>query len=49
MIRSNLFDFVAHLDNLKVFNYRVNNEAFNQKWYERIAECFKRDKYALQK
>ena len=41
MIRSNLFDFVAHLDNLKVFNYRVNNEAFNQRWYERIANALK--------
>lgn len=41
MIRSNLFDFVAHLDNLKVFNYRVNNESFNQRWYERIANTLK--------
>jgi histidinol-phosphatase (PHP family) len=41
MIRSNMFDFVAHLDNLKVFNYKVNNEAFNQKWYERIALALK--------
>jgi histidinol-phosphatase (PHP family) len=41
MIRSNMFDFVAHLDNLKVFNYIVNNESFNQKWYERIALALK--------
>ena len=39
MIRSQLFDFVAHLDNLKVFNYKVKDEAFNQKWYERIAQA----------
>lgn len=41
MIHSNMFDFVAHLDNLKVFNYKVNNESFNQKWYERIADALK--------
>ncbi len=39
MIRSQLFDFVAHLDNLKVFNYKVKDEAFNQKWYERISQA----------
>ncbi|MBS4201591.1 histidinol phosphate phosphatase domain-containing protein [Bacillus sp. FJAT-49732] len=39
MIRSKMFDFVAHLDNLKVFNFKVNNESFNQEWYERIAEA----------
>lgn len=39
MIRSKMFDFVAHLDNLKVFNYKVNNETFNRKWYERIADA----------
>ena len=48
MIRSNLFDFVAHLDNLKVFNYKVNNEAFNQKWYERIAEALKESNTATE-
>lgn len=41
MICSSLFDFVAHLDNLKVFNYKVNNASFNQKWYERIANALK--------
>lgn len=41
MIRSNMFDFVAHLDNLKVFNYKVSNESFNRKWYERIAHALK--------
>ena len=41
MIDSRLFDFVAHLDNLKVFNYRVNDEAFNRYWYERIAKKLK--------
>lgn len=39
MIHSNLFDFVAHLDNLKVFNYQVEDEAFLFSWYERIAEA----------
>lgn len=38
-IRSGLFDFVAHLDNLKVFNYQVEDTAFNQKWYETIADA----------
>ncbi|KAB7705308.1 histidinol phosphate phosphatase domain-containing protein [Bacillus aerolatus] len=41
MIRSNMFDFVAHLDNLKVFDFKVNDESFNQKWYERIADALK--------
>ena len=48
MIRSNLFDFVAHLDNLKVFNYKVKDEAFNQKWYERIAEALKESNTATE-
>lgn len=39
MIRSELFDFVAHLDNLKVFNFRVDDVEFNTKWYERIADA----------
>ncbi|MHA6259262.1 histidinol phosphate phosphatase domain-containing protein [Sporosarcina sp. CAU 1771] len=39
MIRSGLFDFVAHLDNLKVFNIRVDDEAFNHYWYERIGQA----------
>ena len=39
MIQSKLFDFVAHLDNLKVFNQRVEDDAFNQYWYERIAKA----------
>ncbi|WP_313893429.1 histidinol phosphate phosphatase domain-containing protein [Psychrobacillus sp.] len=38
-IRSGMFDFVAHLDNLKVFGYKVEDEAFNQMWYERIASA----------
>ncbi|MBM7647475.1 histidinol-phosphatase (PHP family) [Bacillus ectoiniformans] len=41
MIRSKLFDFVAHLDNLKVFNYKVDDLSFNQMWYERIAGALK--------
>ena len=39
MIESKLFDFVAHLDNLKVFNRRVEDETFNQYWYDRIAKA----------
>lgn len=38
-IRSELFDFVAHLDNLKVFNYQVEDAVFNQKWHEAIADA----------
>lgn len=41
MILSNLFDFVAHLDNLKVFNFKVNNASFNHMWHERIANALK--------
>jgi histidinol-phosphatase (PHP family) len=37
-IRSQLFDFVAHLDNLKVFKYRPN-ESLLVSHYERIAEA----------
>ncbi|GGA41382.1 histidinol phosphate phosphatase domain-containing protein [Psychrobacillus lasiicapitis] len=37
-IRSELFDFVAHLDNLKVFNFKVDNMDFVN-WYKRIAEA----------
>ena len=39
MINSNMFDFVAHLDNLKVFNYQVEDEDFLFSWYKRIAEA----------
>lgn len=39
MILSNMFDFVAHLDNFKVFNYQVENHAFNEAWYKRIAQA----------
>lgn len=39
MIQSNMFDFVAHLDNFKVFNYHVEDEAFNLQWYEQIAQA----------
>lgn len=39
MIQSGLFDFVAHLDNLKVFDVRVEDESFNRYWYERIAQA----------
>lgn len=38
-IRSQMFDFVAHLDNLKVFTYQVEDAAFNQKWHEAIADA----------
>lgn len=38
-IRSGLFDFVAHLDNLKAFNFRVADEEFNMSWYKRIADA----------
>ncbi|AQU80752.1 MULTISPECIES: histidinol phosphate phosphatase domain-containing protein [Planococcus] len=38
-IRSELFDFVAHLDNLKVFNYQVQDISFNQVWHEKIANA----------
>lgn len=48
MIRSNMFDFVAHLDNLKVFNFKVKNESFNHKWYERIAEALKKTNTATE-
>lgn len=37
-IRSELFDFVAHLDNLKVFNFQVDDIDFRMDWYKRIAE-----------
>ncbi|MFF2754772.1 histidinol phosphate phosphatase domain-containing protein [Psychrobacillus sp. NPDC058041] len=38
-IRSEIFDFVAHLDNLKVFNFRVDDAKFNNEWYARIADA----------
>lgn len=38
-IRSKLFDFVAHLDNLKVFNFQVKDSDFMVGWYERIADA----------
>lgn len=41
MILSKQFDFIAHLDNLKVFNYRVQNQGFMHAWYERIAKALK--------
>ena len=41
MIESKLFDFVAHLDNLKIFNYRIEDELFMLAWYERIARALK--------
>ena len=34
MILSNMFDFVAHLDNFKVFNYQVEDRAFLEGWYK---------------
>jgi histidinol-phosphatase (PHP family) len=37
-IRSNLFDFVAHLDNMKCFNYRPNEEELIM-YYEQIAKA----------
>lgn len=39
MIRSKMFDFVAHLDNIKVFNHKVTDQAFNQAWYDRIGNA----------
>ncbi|WP_042470609.1 histidinol phosphate phosphatase domain-containing protein [Bacillus ndiopicus] len=39
MIESKLFDFVAHLDNFKVFNYKVQDEAFLDRAYERVAKA----------
>ena len=39
MILSNMFDFVAHLDNFKVFNYQVEDRAFLETWYKRIAKA----------
>lgn len=39
MILSNMFDFVAHLDNFKVFNYQVEDRAFLEVWYKRIAKA----------
>jgi len=39
MIHSNMFDFVAHLDNFKVFDYQVKDTAFLDSWYERIAKA----------
>lgn len=39
MIQSKLFDFVAHLDNFKVFNYQVEDQAFLKVWHERIAQA----------
>lgn len=38
-IYSGLFDFIAHLDNVKVFNYQLQDEAFMHSWYERIADA----------
>lgn len=38
-IRSELFDFVAHLDNLKVFNHQVADSSFMVSWYKRIADA----------
>lgn len=39
MIHSKMFDFVAHLDNFKVFDYQVKDAAFLHSWYERIARA----------
>lgn len=39
MIHSKMFDFVAHLDNFKVFDYQVKDAAFLDSWYERIAKA----------
>jgi histidinol-phosphatase (PHP family) len=47
-IRSGLFDFVAHLDNLKVFNFRVADEEFNMSWYKRIADALVETKTATE-
>ncbi|MGN4126096.1 histidinol phosphate phosphatase domain-containing protein [Lysinibacillus sphaericus] len=39
MIHSRMFDFVAHLDNFKVFNYQIKDEPFLHAWYVRIADA----------
>ncbi|MEQ6355061.1 histidinol phosphate phosphatase domain-containing protein [Lysinibacillus sp. M3] len=39
MIHSSMFDFVAHLDNFKVFNYKVEDAIFLDSWYESIAKA----------
>lgn len=39
MIHAKMFDFVAHLDNFKVFNYQLKDETFLHAWYVRIAEA----------
>jgi len=48
MIQSNMFDFVAHLDNFKVFNYHVEDEAFLRLWYEQIAQALVTTKTATE-
>lgn len=48
MIKSKLFDFVAHLDNFKVFNYKVQDEAFLGAAYERIAKALVTTKTATE-
>ncbi|QDQ01835.1 histidinol phosphate phosphatase domain-containing protein [Lysinibacillus fusiformis] len=39
MIHSRMFDFVAHLDNFKVFNYQIKDVAFLYSWYVQIADA----------
>ncbi|WP_146551237.1 histidinol phosphate phosphatase domain-containing protein [Rummeliibacillus sp. SL167] len=48
MIKSNLFDFVAHLDNLKVFNYQIDDEEFMHEWYLKIANALKEHNLATE-
>lgn len=47
-IRSELFDFVAHLDNLKVFNFQVDDTEFMIDWYKQIADALVETKTATE-
>lgn len=48
LVDSKLFDIVAHIDNLKVFNYRVEDEEFNTYWYDRLAKKLKQANIATE-
>ncbi|MBE3596401.1 MAG: histidinol-phosphatase [Hydrogenibacillus sp.] len=37
LAESRLFQFVGHLDLVKIFGYRPNDEDFLDRWYERVA------------
>jgi len=47
-IRSQLFDFVAHLDNLKVFGHRLPDESALLPYYRRIAKTLVRHDVATE-